>query len=226
MKVGYKKLGLVLGAVVALALLPARADAQFVRYSPVFWSFEGSGGIALPMGDLNDVADSGASFQGAVSYFLNPRFALRAEGGLNILGDDLVGVGGSDPSFRIWTVTGGFEYHLTDPTGSGLIAIDFGAGAGIFDTDFFNVSSGGGGSTAQAFNQTYFGANGGIKLGYNFARHSQTNVPMVTLFIQGDLDVIFADDQDTAVLASSAGQSGFGTTIMIPIRAGLRVNIP
>lgn len=226
MKVGYKKLGLVLGAVVALALLPARADAQFVRYSPVFWSFEGSAGIALPMGDLNDVADSGASFQGAVAYFLNPSFALRAEGGLNILGDDLVGIGGEDPAFRIWTVMGGFEYHITDPTSNGTVAIDFGAGLGIFDTDFYSISSGGGGSTTQAFNQSYFAANGGLKLGYNFARHSQTNTPIVSLFIQGDVDVIFADDQDTAVLASASGQSGFGTTILVPIRAGLRFNIP
>jgi hypothetical protein len=50
MKVGYKKLGLVLGAVAAVALMPARADAQFVSYSPIFWSFEASGGMAPALG--------------------------------------------------------------------------------------------------------------------------------------------------------------------------------
>ncbi|MGH7540408.1 MAG: hypothetical protein ACRELC_05370, partial [Gemmatimonadota bacterium] len=87
MKVGYKQLGVVLGAVAALAFLPARADAQFVRYSPIFWSFEGAGGIALPVGDLGDVADPGPTFGVAVSYFLNPRFALRIEGSLDLLGE-------------------------------------------------------------------------------------------------------------------------------------------
>ena len=119
MKVGYKKLGLVLGAVAALALMPARADAQFVRYSPIFWSFEAGGGIAIPMGDLSDNAGSGASIQLAGSYFLNPRFALRAQGGLNLLGSsDTAPI---DPDLQIWTFMGGFEYHFSDPMSDLLV---------------------------------------------------------------------------------------------------------
>ncbi len=222
MKVGYRKLGLVLGAVAACALLPARADAQFIRYSPVFWSFEGSAGIALPLGDLSDVAESGPAFGIAASYFLNPRLALRAEGGLDLLGEK----GTIDPDLRLWHFTGGFEYHITDPTGNATVMLDLGAGGVSFDTKVFTIPSGGGGSTTQAFNKTYFAANGGLRLGYNFARHGQTGTPMATIFIQGDLHLMFADEEDTELFASLAGQPGFGTVYEIPITAGLRFNIP
>ena len=85
MKVGYKKLGLVLGAVAAFALMPVRADAQFVSYSPIFWSFEGGAGIAIPMGDLSDNTSSGISLWIGGAYFLNPRFALRVELSVSVL---------------------------------------------------------------------------------------------------------------------------------------------
>jgi len=224
MKVGYKKLGLVLGAVVACALLPARADAQFVRYSPMFFSVEGSAGIAIPLGDLGDVAESGPAFQLAASYFLNPRLALRAEGGLDLLDT----TGPIDPDLQIWHFTGGFEYHITDPTGNTMVVFDLGAGGVTFDTGVFQVNDfpNTGDTSTGAFQNTYFAANGGLKLGYNFARHSATGTPMATIFVQGDLHVMFADENDSALYAQLGGQPGFGTVIELPITAGLRVNVP
>ncbi|MDX1579462.1 MAG: hypothetical protein R3266_13330, partial [Gemmatimonadota bacterium] len=119
---GYKKLGgLILGAVALLALLPAAADAQFIRYSPIFWSFDGRGGIALPIGDLEDVADAGATVGAGLAYFLNPRFALRIDGNASFLGGkDAVGseAGSSAPDLRAFDFVGGFEVHLTDPSSS------------------------------------------------------------------------------------------------------------
>ena len=77
--VRYKKLGLVLGAVAMLALLPAKADAQFIRYSPIFWSFDVNAGVELPMSDLSDVAKPGFTVGAGWSYFLNPRFDIRID---------------------------------------------------------------------------------------------------------------------------------------------------
>lgn len=225
MKVGYRKLGWVLGAVVALAILPARADAQFVRYSPIFWSFEGSAGLAIPVGDLGDVAESGPSFKLAASYFLNPRFALRVEGGLDLMGT----TGAIDPDLQIWHFTGGFEYHITDPTSNTMFAFDLGLGGANFDTGIFTVNDfpTTGTSSTGAFQNTYLAANGGLKLGYNFARHAASGTPIATIFIMGDIHLIFADEAETALYSSLGGNNnGFSTAIQIPITAGIRFNIP
>lgn len=227
MKVGYKKLGLVMGAVAALAILPARADAQVVRYSPIFWSFEGNGGIAIPLGDLSDVASSGPSFGIAAGYYLNPRLVLRAEASVDLLGegDGVV----SDPSLQVWHYTGGLEYHIADPTQNLLFAFDIGVGGTTFDTDVFTVMDypNSGDTTTGNFSNTYLATNAGLKVGYNFWRHSQTNVPMATIFLQGDFHLMFADEDNTEAFAALSGQtSGFGTVYEVPITAGIRFNIP
>jgi hypothetical protein len=236
MMVGYKKLGMVLGAVAVLALLPARADAQFVRYSPVFWAIEGGGGITLPVGDLGDVADPGLTLGLAGSYFLNPRFALRVEGGLSFLEGADGAQGGIDPDLTMWAFTGGFEYHITDPTANTFFTFDLGAGGVTFDSDVFSVdgvlcnpsctSSTGARSTGN-FNHTYFALNGGLQLGYNFARHTATGTPMGTIFIGADIHLVFADEADSGLISALyGGTSGFDTVYAIPITGGLRLNIP
>ena len=226
MKVGYKKLGLVLGAVAALALMPARADAQFVSYSPIFWSFEASGGIALPMGDLGDNATSGATVAIGASYFLNPRLALRADGSLDFLGKSDLAV--SDPSLQVWHFLGGFEYHISDPMSDLMFTIGASAGGVTFDSKVFQVSDypSQGAVTTGAFDQTFFAAKGGLKLGYNFARQAQTGTPIATIFINGDFHLMFAKEDKTEVFAAFNGQQPFGTVYSIPITAGIRINVP
>jgi len=225
MKVGYKKLGLVFGAVAAVALLPVRADAQIVSYSPVFWSFEGGGGVAIPVGDLSDVSSSGGSLKAAASYFLNPHLALRIEGGLDLMdkGDNAP----SDPNLNIWHFLGGFEYVISDPTSDVFFALDFLAGGVTFDTDFFQLQTSGGQTTAN-FDQTYAAVKGGLKLGYSFARHAGTGVPIATIYVNGDIHVLFADEGDSSLFTqfNGAGSAGFGTVTLIPITAGIRFNIP
>lgn len=226
MKVGYKKLGLVMGAVAALAILPARADAQVVRYSPIFWTFEGNGGIAIPLGDLADVASSGPSFGVAAGYYLNPRLVLRVEGSVDRLGE---GDGVTDdPDLGLWHYTGGIEYHIADPTQNLLFAFDIGVGGATFDTDVFTVDDypNPGDTTTGNFGNTYLAGNAGLKVGYNFWRHSQTNIPMATVFLQGDFHLIFANEDHTELLAALSGEPGFGTVYEVPITAGIRFNIP
>lgn len=226
MKVGYKKLGLVLGAVAAIALLPARADAQFVSYSPIFWSFEAGGGITIPMGDLKDNAGSGATMALGASYFLNPRLALRADGSLDFLGKSDTAV--SDPSLQMWHFLGGFEYHITDPMGDLMFTVGASAGGVTFDTKTFQVADypNVGANTVSSFDQTFFATKGGLKLGYNFARQAQTGTPVATIFINGDFHLMFAKKDKSQVFAAFNGQQPFGTVYAIPITAGIRINIP
>lgn len=228
--VGYRKLGLVLGAVAMLALLPAKADAQFISYSPIFWSFDVNAGVAIPLGDLGDVSKSGFAISGGAAYFLNPRLAVVARGGADFLGGDSGAdfVGGEGPDLTVIHYTGGIEGHLADPMGDFLAAITVAAGGASFDTDQYSVNDypSSGAVSTQSFTQTYFALQGGLTLGYNFARKGANNVPTVTFFISGQAHYIFADEDETAVLAAGYGVSAFDSMFEIPITAGLRFNIP
>ncbi len=223
MKDVFRKLVLVVGVVAAFAFLPVRAEAQS-PYSPMFWSFEGGVGMAIPMGDIADVAESGPSFSGAASYFLQPQLALRLEGALDMLGTK----GSVDPNLQILHVTGGIEYHLTDPMGSTTVAVDFGLGASTLNSDAFllrdNPSRGR--HTVGLVNGSYFSGNAGIKAGLNFARHAETGVPMVTLFAQADLRYIATTEDETRVYGELGGVQGFSSVMEMPFSVGLRVNFP
>ena len=131
MKDVFRKLVLVVGAMAAFAFLPTRAEAQS-PYSPMFWSFEGGVGMAVPMGEIADAAEAGPSFSGAASYFLRPRLALRVEGAF-----DMLGTKGSDrPELSDLPCDG---RDRISPDGSDgkrtSVAVDFGLGASTIDTD-------------------------------------------------------------------------------------------
>ncbi|WP_419950207.1 hypothetical protein [Candidatus Palauibacter sp.] len=224
MKVGSRKPGLVLGAVVMLALLPVRAEAQSGDYSPMFWSFEGSAGMVVPMGDIADAAEAGPAFTAAASYFMSPRLALRAEGGLDMLGTQ----GSVDPNMQIFHVLGGIEYHLADPMGNTTIAVDVLAGASTFDTDVIRLNNypNSGDFTVGLVNGSYVAGNAGIKVGYNFARHADSGVPMVTLFAHAKVRMIWANAEDTAVYMALNNLDGFDTVMEVPFSVGLRINFP
>ena len=224
MRFGSKRPGLALGAVAMLALLPMRAEAQSDSYSPMFWSFEGSVGMAMPMGDIADGAESGPAFTAAASYFMSPRLALRAEGGLDMLGTK----GSVDPNLQILHALGGIEYHLADPMGNTTVALDFLAGASTFDSDVIRLNNypSSGDFTVGLVNGSFVAANAGIKVGYNFSRHADTNVPMVTLFAHAKVRMIWADAEQTAVYMALNGQGGFDTVMQVPFSVGLRINFP
>ena len=223
MKVVFRKLVLVVVGMAAVALSPVRTEAQS-PYSPMFWSFEGGVGMAMPMGDIADLAEAGPSFSGAASYFLRPRLALRAEGALDMLGTK----GATDPNFQILHVTGGVEYHLSDPMGSATLAVNFGLGASTLDSDAITLTDNPapGRHTIGLVNGSYVSGNAGIKAGFNFARHAETNVPMVTLFAQAGLRYVATSEDATAVYGALRGGLGFTSIMEIPFSVGLRVNFP
>ena len=242
MMLGYKKWGVVLGAVALLATMPSKADAQFIRYSTIFWSFDAAGGVAIPVSDLANVAKTGGTAGIGLAYFLNPRFALIAEGSLDFMkgkaGGDFVSSDGAGPDLRAWHYTGGFEYYITDPTSNLMFAFDLGAGGVTYDSDRFTVDGwdcsdptsecdqAAGASTSSSYDQTYFAVNGGLTLGYSFSQTGANNIPMVTVYIAGDVHVAFGDKQDSRALAAGYGVESFGTSILIPVTLGIRINIP
>jgi hypothetical protein len=120
------------------------------------------------------------------------------------------------------------EYHVADPTGNLLFAFDLGLGGVTFDTQVFEVSDfpNAGDSSTGAFSKTYLAAQGGVKLGYNFARHARTGTPIVTIYVNGDFHWMFSKKEDTGRIAALNGVQPFGSTYTLPVTAGLRFNIP
>ena len=232
MMLGYKKLGgIILGAAALLALLPAAASAQFIRYSPIFWSFDGRGGIALPVGDLKDVSDAGATVGAGLAYFLNPRFALRLDGNIDFLKgkDETAADAGSEaPDERLFHFVGGFEVHLTDPsTSRARFTIGANAGGVVIDGDEFVVNNFDGitnaplqgATTTTAFEDTYFQVGGSLRLGLKASR-------LVDLFVGGQVRWLFVDEDDTAPIAHFYGTTPFDSGLVIPIEGGIRINVP
>ena len=231
MKVGYRKLGPALAAatVLVLALSPASAQAQSDRYTPMFWSFEGGAGMASPMGDLADMTESGPSFTVGASYFVSPRIAIRAEGAVDLLPTKLPeGFTGDDPDFQMWHMTGGIEFHVVDPMGSTTVAVDLGLGASTLDSDPFLVQDYPMPDirTIGLLNGSFLAANAGAKVGFNFARHAESGVPLVTLFAQADLRVVWSRAESTAVYTALNDLPGLSTMMVVPLSAGMRINLP
>ena len=237
MMLGYKKLGgVILGAVALLTLIPAAADAQFVRYSPIFWSADARGGISIPLGDFSDVADAGPSFGAGWAYFLNPRLALRADGSLTLFQakDD---VSAMAPDINAWRYWGGLEFHLVRPSPEGMsmggaqqglmATLNVGLGGVTYNSDEFvvdgyNADTGQpqpGARTTAAFQDTYLGVNGGLNLGYNASR-------VFTIFLGAQVHAAFIEEEDTGALAFLMGQDPFSSAIDIPIQGGFRINVP
>lgn len=230
MMVGYKKFGAVLGAIAVglLAVAPAAVDAQvpgpdregFIRYSPIFWSFDARGGVAIPAGDLSEVADAGPTIGAGFAYFLNPRFALRLDGNVDLMkGKD---EGGADaPDLRAWNYTGGVEIHVTEPSERGLsFLFDLGAGGVTFDSDRFAGELGTGQQFTNArFRNTYFALKGGARLGVNVSE-------VANLFLSGGVRLLFASEDGSQLLAAFYGVEPFSTVFTIPVEGGLRINIP
>ncbi|MFQ5679850.1 MAG: hypothetical protein ACE5HP_10385 [Gemmatimonadota bacterium] len=231
MMLGYKKLGgMILGAAALLALVPAAASAQFVRYSPIFWSFDVRGGGAIPVGDLKDVADAGPTVGAGLAYFLNPRFALRLDGNVDFLqaGDPGPDAVSDTPDLTVIRYTGGFEVHLTNPnTSRAMATLGLSLGAATFNSQTFGVTNFNGvtkrpepgATTIESLEDTYFLLAVPFRLGVHASR-------IVDLFLGGRIDVAFADEDDTAAFAAFFGEQPFDTTVLIPIEGGIRINIP
>ena len=223
MKVGFRKLSFGLAVAAAVALLPAKTEAQS-PYSPMFWSFEGGVGLASPMGDLADGAEAGPSFSGAASYFIRPQLALRAEGGADMFGT----AGAVDPNLMVLHALAGVEYHLSDPMGSATLAIDAMAGVSTFDSDAISIMDypSSGDFTVGLVNGSYPSAALGIKAGFNLAQHAESGVPLVTVFAHAKVRMIMADAEDNAVYMALNDASGFDTAMVVPLTAGIRINLP
>lgn len=194
-----------IGAMAIAAVLaftsPALAQGQ--------WSIDGRGGIAVPVGDLSDLADAGPTFGLGVGYWFNDRVAVRVDGDLDLLSgkDDVAGA----PDINLWHYNAGVEVNLAPPASPWDLTLNIGGGLSTVDSDEFLDDA-----TTTELSETYFTGNGGLLVGYDVSSN-------VNVFARGQWYLIFSDEEDTAPLAGLIGEDGFDTLNSLPITVGLRI---
>ncbi len=216
MRDGYKT-ALVALAAVALTAVPVKVAAQ--DYPPTWLSMDASAGAAMPMGDLSNAVSGGLAAQAGASYFVIPRLALRVEGALDRY--DPKNAGGA--ALDVWHLTGGLQYHLTDPTGGFSAALDLGLGASTMDTDAFLLTETDGTQRTTALSTSAMSFSAGVRLGFALARDDR-DVPIVSL--TGGLDIRSASYEagDLDTFARFNGAAPFTSAMSVPVTLGLSVN--
>jgi len=135
-----KKLTVGAAALAAAALLAGPAAAQIPHFTP--FAFEGRAGLALPIGDLGDVAKTGYSFGGNITYHAFPvvgfyagasmaKMSAKATGDYTDSGFELgARIGIPTPLIPIdpW-IKGGVAFHRLELTDAGTADFsDWGTG--------------------------------------------------------------------------------------------------
>lgn len=184
-------------------------------------ALEGQGGVAVPLGQLGEFTDTGASLGAGIAFWFVPRVAVRADFDLNALkGKPSSGPGPEGPDVTLFHYNAGLQLRLTDPrTSRWEIALNAGAGGTTLDSDEFEVIREGDIGEPTELKETYFALNGGLGIGYRIA-------PNLTLFVDGQWYAVLTEEDDTKVFAEinpRVDEDGFGTASVIPITLGFRL---
>lgn len=217
----------ILAAAAALAWLPAQGEAQgFGTDEASKFEIDARGGVSIPVSDLGDIADPGASFGLGANYWFNERIGVRVNGDaalLTGLDADETGTGLESPDVDLYRYTGGVVARITPPENRWDVTANLGAGGATYSSDDFvggplvNPVSG---EAVEDFSETYFSTTGGVKVGYDVTDR-------VTVFAGGQAYLDFADEDDTAIFNQVApadvDADGFDTSWTIPIQAGVKL---
>ncbi len=218
----YRRVLTVVAASLGLLLIPNLVNAQYQQRFYV----QGTGGVAVPAGALNKYVDPGAGAGLEVGYQLTDAVMLRVEGDFQHLnGTRLSGTTPvTTPDLDTWSTTGGIQADLVRLIGRRTdnrvqLLADVGAGFARLNSDRFAWASDPT-NTSRKFEQTYFGAAGGLTVAYAPTKRT-------SLYVGGKVRSIFADRGETEDLAKidPANLKNFRTAVMLPISAGLRVRI-
>lgn len=187
------------------------------------FSVEGHGGVALPID--HQLYEAGATFGGALTYWVTDRFGFRASGDLDMLSgksaSDVTGpVDVSDMDLSHFR--GGFAFRALDP-GASPWQVDLSVLGGVshvsvsdlptsFDMPAFEDSD---------FSETYFGASAGAQLGYRFSEY-------VGGFLGTGINYVATDREDFMAFSqfdpSNPEAETFTQIWTLPVRAGVKVH--
>lgn len=222
-----RNLGAALALALAVALAPVEAQGQGMMMDDgSALSVDARGGIAVPVSELGDVADVGPTVGIGVAYRVHPRVSIRADGDLDLYGGaDFDAVSAEQPAapdMTLWHFSGGVAFDVTAPNAARWdVDVEAGAGATTVDTDSFVGGAVENPETEELqidFNQTYFTAHGGVKIGYAVNE-------MLDVYGGARWYLSFADEQDTAVFSalSPTEVNAFDQISSVPLTLGLRL---
>lgn len=226
MKNRTRTFGAALVLAFAVALTPVDVQAQDMMNEGPALTVDARGGIAVPVGDLGDLTDVGPTVGLGIAYRVAPRVSIRVDGDLDFYsGADFSAVSAEQtaaPDMTLWHYSAGVEYDFTRPGTQGWqLTANVGLGATIFDTDPFveePVENPETGQIEADFNETYFTANGGLKLGYSV--HER-----VSVYGGAQWYMSFTDETDTAVFAalSPTEAKAFDMAHSVPLTLGVEL---
>lgn len=182
-------------------------------------SVDARGGLAIPIADLDEIAQTGASFGGGVAIHLTRQVALRADAEYQLLSGDRTPPP-EDLLFADVTslvVTGGMEVHFLDPGTRWTGALSLGAGISTFDTD--DTTDDGASAPVDLDNLTNLAFRGGTKLGYQVTER-------LDLYLEPAVYLVVFDREDTQPFGAVSGHvSAFDVGWTIPLQAGVRLHL-
>ena len=249
---GYRLVRSLLMAAVVMVAIPSAANAQ--AYASKIWAFDVSGGIALPLGALKEVASSGPTFGAGATYFVSDLFGVRLEGNVDLLKGNEDGLdvtipspGGpsqSDisgaPNISLYHLTGGFDFNLINRTDSKFRFQIFLLGGAVFvnsqKVDFRDPSPSDTGDLGcdpplgtdclVDWQDAYPQFRGGLRLGFEVGDCTPARARICgEISIHGGAHVMFGNEEDSDPLANLYGESGFGTFTDLPLGLNIRINI-
>lgn len=180
-------------------------------------SVDARGGLAIPIADLDEIAQTGASFGGGVAIHLTRQVALRADAEYQILSGDRT----PPPENLLFAdmnsliATGGIEIHFLDPGTRWTGALSLGAGISTFDTD--DTTDEGTAAPVSLDDLTNLAFRSGTKLGYQVTDR-------LDIYLEPAVYLTVFDREDTQLFDAASGNvSAFDVGWTIPVQAGARL---
>ncbi len=199
----------------------AEATAEFENPMDHRWvGIQAHGGIALPMGDLGDVAEAGPSVGVDFDYYINDRWLVGVSGQLSDFAgrDDSRFDGGEGPGMRQWAFDGHLGVNLADPDQGFQATLSGGGGLTVISTDGFPSSAVNG--APLNITETFPALRGGLQL-------SGALSPDWHVFATARARYVFTDEDEFTRLTNLYSDiDELSSTFSIPITAGIRVTMP
>lgn len=212
--------GAVLPGLAAAALLfaPGALGAQNAELGPTAGtvSVDVRGGGAIPLDELDALAQTGASFGGGVALHLSRHLALRADAEYQLLTGARTSDGVLFADMTSLNLTGGLEVHFLSPDTRWTGTLSLGAGISTLETEATTDEG-----TVAPVNAdlTNLAFRGGTKLGYQLSGQ-------VDVYLEPAVYLTVFDRDETRAFAIATGDvAPFDVGWTIPLQAGVRFRL-
>lgn len=206
--------GLIAAALLAAPLGLAAQDDDGPAAGSV--SVDARAGMVAPAADLDDVAQTGASFGGGVAVHLTPRVALRGDVAYQLFSGDTDSDGVEFADMKTLAATGGVEFLFLSPETRWTGSLSLGAGISTLETD--DTLDDGSAAPVSA-DLTSLAVRSGLKLGYRAGER-------IDVYVQPGVYLVAFDRADTAPFAAASGDvEPFDVGWTIPLQAGVTFHL-